>query len=121
MGKNRTEILNSVTEIYTKQGIHSVTMDDVSLELGISKKTLYHYFESKNQLVEQVAYNLLEKNQNKIQQALSKPGNAIDQLLEVVLEVNQIIKNHNVVFESDLKKFYPVLYQDLLQKTWFYV
>ena len=40
-------LLTRVFKLYNKFGIKSVTMDDVSRELGISKKTLYQYVKDK--------------------------------------------------------------------------
>ena len=47
-------LFERVYEMYNKFGIKSITMDDVSRELGISKKTLYQYVKDKSELVEQV-------------------------------------------------------------------
>ena len=49
-----TNILKKVKSLYQKYGIKSITMDDVSRELGISKKTLYQYVADKNDLVNKV-------------------------------------------------------------------
>lgn len=45
-------ILKKSLELFTKNGFKSVTMDEIANELGISKKTIYQYFSSKNTLVE---------------------------------------------------------------------
>lgn len=46
--------LKRVEELFFKLGIKSITMDDVARELGISKKTLYSFVESKDDLVSKV-------------------------------------------------------------------
>jgi AcrR family transcriptional regulator len=46
-----TQLLNQVEGLFMKYGIKSITMDDVAADLGISKKTLYQWFSSKDDLV----------------------------------------------------------------------
>jgi AcrR family transcriptional regulator len=45
-------ILNKASEIFLKSGFKSVTMEYLSGELNISKKTIYKYFEDKEELVD---------------------------------------------------------------------
>lgn len=109
MNKELENILNKVSELYNKYGIKSVTMDDVSRELGISKKTLYNYVDNKNDLVSKVIdFQLSEKNCsfNKI---ISKDQNAIEQLLEVGIYIIKSIADYNSSTLYDLKKYYPKL------------
>jgi len=51
MNEEQKRILLKVSELYTKYGIKSITMDDVARELGISKKTLYQFVSDKNELL----------------------------------------------------------------------
>jgi predicted DNA-binding protein (UPF0251 family) len=46
-----THLLNHLEGLFLKYGIKSLTMDDVAADLGISKKTLYQWFSSKDDLV----------------------------------------------------------------------
>jgi AcrR family transcriptional regulator len=47
-------ILQRSQAMFMRYGIKSVTMDELSREIGISKKTLYQYFETKEELIEQI-------------------------------------------------------------------
>src|SRR5271163_359793 len=47
----RERILAGVDRLFYAQGIKSVGVDAIAAELGISKKTLYRYFPSKDDLV----------------------------------------------------------------------
>ena len=58
METKRNEIIEQVKNLYLEFGIKSVTMDDVSHKLGISKKTLYECFTDKKQLVWSVLENM---------------------------------------------------------------
>ena len=50
----RERILETVDRLFYRQGIRAVGVDAIAAELGISKKTLYRHFPSKDDLI--VAY-----------------------------------------------------------------
>src|ERR1700741_1877015 len=49
-----SRIVSEARRYYMAHGFRGVTMDDLSSELGMSKKTLYAHFRSKTALVEAV-------------------------------------------------------------------
>jgi len=44
-------ILEKAVYLFMRYGVKSVSMDDLARELGISKKTLYQYFDTKESLL----------------------------------------------------------------------
>lgn len=46
----RKEILNTAAILFAQKGFHHVKMDDIAEEIGLSKGTLYLYFENKEML-----------------------------------------------------------------------
>ena len=44
-------VIEGAGELFLQAGIKSVTMDDIAKHLGMSKKTIYHFFSDKNELV----------------------------------------------------------------------
>jgi AcrR family transcriptional regulator len=48
----RTRILETIDRLFYRQGIRAVGVDTIVAELGISKKTLYRHFRSKNEMIE---------------------------------------------------------------------
>jgi len=43
-------IQEKAEELFMQYGIRSVSMDDIAAQLGMSKKTLYQYFNDKDKL-----------------------------------------------------------------------
>ena len=41
-------LLQKSAELFKKHGVKNLTMDDVAKELGMSKKTIYHFVENKD-------------------------------------------------------------------------
>jgi AcrR family transcriptional regulator len=62
------KIAVKATELFLKYGIKSVTMDHIALHLGMAKKTVYRFYESKNALVERFIANEINANKDNCKQ-----------------------------------------------------
>jgi DNA-binding XRE family transcriptional regulator len=113
MNEELKNILQKVRELYTKFGIKSITMDDVAAELGISKKTLYQHVTDKEDLVDKFIDNEIELRQKQICECFKIGYNAIEELFEISLFMNKLMREQNPATEHDLKKYYPEQYQKI--------
>jgi AcrR family transcriptional regulator len=117
MNEEMSHILEKVTIMYLRYGIKSVTMDDVSRELGISKKTLYQYFSDKNDLVKKVIDKEIERIHKSFKKITDQNLNAIEEILEFNKLATQVINTHSSSALYDLKKYYPELHENII-KIW---
>ena len=104
----RTHIIKTAGEMFFRLGIRSVSIDDICHELGMSKKTFYVYFESKDALIDQLLLANLDYIAGKMEEML-KLGD-FRQLVKVFLrrqeaEKNDVRRVPQLVY--DLKKYYP--------------
>jgi AcrR family transcriptional regulator len=53
-GDVRQEIFEAATACFQRLGLRRTTMDDVAEAAGVSRKTVYNYFENKNSLISEV-------------------------------------------------------------------
>lgn len=79
----RTRILETTDRLFYRQGIRAVGVDTVAAEIGISKRTLYNYFPSKDALV--VAY--LERRFTPIPTSERAP---VEQILDAYNRVGRL-------------------------------
>jgi hypothetical protein len=115
MNEELKKILLKVRELYMKYGIKSITMDDVAVELGISKKTLYQYVTDKDDLVGKFIDNEIVLRQEEICKCFKIGYNAIEELFEISIFMNKIMRDQNPATEHDLKKYYPHHYQKIVK------
>ncbi|HLO59572.1 MAG TPA: TetR/AcrR family transcriptional regulator [Bacteroidales bacterium] len=113
MNEELSVILKRVLALYRKYGIKSITMDDVSRELGISKKTLYQYVKDKDELVSKVVELEISSHQSHLMQSCSENLNAIEQIAEISRCVSFMLREYSAVAEFDLRKYYPDLHKRL--------
>lgn len=106
-----TKILEKCERLFMRYGIKSVTMDDVSRELGMSKKTLYQYFENKEELIHKVTQNHFTCQNKVIEHIIHHSKTAIDEMIGISNWMNTMSKNLNPSLVFDLKKYHPQSWQ----------
>ncbi len=62
--KKRTVIINAALDIFVTMGYELASMDRIAEKAGVSKKTVYNHFDSKENLFEIIVDNLLSERQN---------------------------------------------------------
>ena len=108
MENAQKQILKKSGEMFFKLGIRSVSIDDICHELGISKKTFYVYFASKDELVAQLLHVSIDGMAKKMEDWLRLHD--FRQLISILLTQKEVSKNDvrcvpQLVY--DLKKYYP--------------
>ncbi|MEI6019661.1 MAG: TetR/AcrR family transcriptional regulator [Bacteroidota bacterium] len=101
------KILKTSLNLFFKYGIKHVTMDDIAKELGMSKKTIYHFYKEKDDLVNQLCEMemlLQEDLFNKINEEAMDP---IHEIMMISQKMREMMQNINPIFFMDLQKFYP--------------
>jgi len=107
----KERIQQKARELFMRYGFRSVTMDEIAGQTGISKKTLYQFFEDKDALVETVMHAEIEFMQTQCTKQMREAENAIEEIfLDMdALEPMMDAMNPQIVF--DLEKFYPQTFQ----------
>ena len=111
------QIIKTAGELFFRLGIRSVSIDDICRELGMSKKTFYVYFESKDELIEQMLQANISYMSGKMQELLDLRD--FRQLVRKFIKHQEAEKNDvrrvpQLVY--DLKKYYPCQFADFQVK-----
>ena len=102
-----TKIFSVAQSMFLDQGVRSVKMDDLSKELGISKKTLYEHIENKGDLVFQTVKREIQDHQNKVNTIISENHNATLEMLLIGRIVVKTFSKFNLKTIHELERFYP--------------
>ncbi|MBQ2291449.1 MAG: TetR/AcrR family transcriptional regulator [Paludibacteraceae bacterium] len=111
MSETKQHILQVAIERMQQVGIRSVSVDDVCHELGMSKKTFYVYFPSKDDLIQAILHTHEQKVAHDLDNALSKRT-----ITQVIVEWSKIAKSttkkdlKTPAMMYDLEKYYPQLF-----------
>ena len=116
----KSTIIEKATKLFLQLGFKSVTMDDLAVSLGISKKTLYIHFENKHQLVKEVAHSIFEKVTRDIIKIKDGTSNPIEELHCVKMEAMKYLGSEKTSPNYQLQKYFPKIYEDLKTKEYQY-
>lgn len=111
MNDVRENILQVAIERMQQVGIRSVSVDDICHELGMSKKTFYVYFASKDDLVQAILHKHEQKVAHDLDNALSK--RTITQVIVEWTKIAQSTQKKDLKTPAmmyDLEKYYPQLF-----------
>lgn len=118
MTENQKEqILAAASEKMRQVGIRSVSIDDICRDLGMSKKTFYVYFETKDALVDALLRRREQAQEDEYMRSV-KGKTVVDilvrsiQILNKAKDVRQIPP---VLY--DLKKYYPQAFEGHLNRV----
>jgi AcrR family transcriptional regulator len=104
-------ILDTSFSLFRQFGTRSITMDDISQKMGVSKKTLYAHFADKDELVvNAISRYLLEMDHDSIENQ-QKAGDAIEELFLVMQTLDECFRHMNPIILFDIQRFHPRAFQ----------
>lgn len=103
------KLLDSIFPIVAEKGPSRTTMDLVASKLGMSKRTLYEIFTSKDDMLARVLERLHAVYSSKINDILSKADNVMAGLAGVLLFHQEMMNDMNVNFFRDMDTRYSHL------------
>ena len=109
--KMKHSITQKALTYFMQYGFKSFTMDDLANSLGISKKTLYEQFSSKNELVEATLDYALEMTCHQVDKFISGKGSVIENVFRNQKEVQNLFNLSSSKPIWELKKYFPKTYE----------
>ncbi len=100
-------IIEGGEELFLTAGIKSVTMDDIARHLGISKKTIYHFFKDKNELVIALVKKKLKEDEDQMEEIISRSANVIEEMINMMKCSEDIFSRINPIVIHDMQKYHP--------------
>lgn len=111
-------ILTKASELFCRYGIKSVSIDDICHELGMSKKTFYQHYSTKDELVDAVLELNIAKTDQSMEEYLG--GKEFGELIGRFAEYNHSAKDdvrRIPALVYYLQKYYPAQFASFQQKT----
>lgn len=111
----RERIILAAVELFTTNGIKSITMDEIAASLGISKRTLYEVFPDKETLLEECILKSQKDGDIFVKGVIETSSNVLEVLLRCYQWSIERFHATNKKFFEDIKK-YPKAYQLMKNK-----
>ena len=109
----KEEIVKRALNDFMQYGFKTFTMDDLASKMGISKKTLYEHFPSKNDLVEAVLDYALDMSMSckNVEAFVQGEGSVIENVYRNQKKVKEIFNINSDRPIWELQKYYSKTYE----------
>ena len=107
----KEEIVKRALNDFMQYGFKTFTIDDLASKMGISKKTLYEHFPSKNDLVEAVLDYALDMSCKNVEAFVQGDGSVIENVYRNQKKVKEIFNINSDRPIWELQKYYSKTYE----------
>jgi len=104
----RERIAESAFNQILKYGLRKFTIDDITTELGISKKTVYKHFSSKNEIIEYVLNKYVAEELNTHAQVMASTQSFRERFEALILPAKQ--KPIPTQLLAEIQQYFPELW-----------
>ncbi|GEU03336.1 TetR family transcriptional regulator [Bacillus anthracis] len=85
--ERRKEILETAERLFLTKGYTNTTVNDILKEIGIAKGTFYHYFKSKEEVMDEIIMRIIKEDVAKAKVIVSNPNiPVLEKLFRVLME-----------------------------------
>jgi AcrR family transcriptional regulator len=101
----REQILSSAARLFAGKGVSATTVREIADEVGILSGSLYHHFESKEAIVDEIVSSYLEELRGRYKQVLARensPRARLHDLIVASLEVAAAHPHATEIYQNDV-------------------
>lgn len=109
MEEKKEYYLEEIGKLLLKYGVSGITMEEIASKIGISKKTIYNYFESKAEILELLILQQFKNNNEAVCETLAHGKNAVEILVRITNQMKETIREVPPFVRRDLMKHFPNL------------
>ncbi|MDP7989425.1 TetR/AcrR family transcriptional regulator [Bacillus sp. MHSD_36] len=85
--ERRKEILETAERLFITKGYTKTTVNDILKEIGIAKGTFYHYFKSKEEVMDEIIMRVIKEDVAKAKVIVSNPNiPVLEKLFRILME-----------------------------------
>jgi AcrR family transcriptional regulator len=109
---DRGRILEAAARRFMELGISKVTLDEIASDLGMSKKTMYKYFPSKEDLLKNIIHERIKRNGKRFNDIMGSSSPFGEKLQEIFTFVGREFSTPSKQFILDLRRLAPDLWEE---------
>lgn len=110
--ETRERILEHARERFLHHGFSKVTVDELSLDLGMSKKTFYKFFPSKEELLRTIIYAMMKGVEGEMERIENSDKPFAERLADVMMLLGKNMGRISRAFQLDIQRFAPALWKE---------
>lgn len=102
----RELIVATAAEMFARKGVRSTTVREIADAVGVLSGSLYHYFSSKDEIVQEILMGFLDVIRARYEEVLAQEQDAAQTLREVVLASLQVARQQpdaTAIYQNELR------------------
>lgn len=113
--QTKEELIENISDLFLKYGLRSTSMEDICTHLKISKKTLYLFFDNKDDVVEQVMIH--RRNNQQVKEDIEKllQLDPIEAMMQIKAHIISDFASRLPANMFDIKKYHPEVHERIAQ------
>jgi len=104
-GARRERILASAAELFARKGFAATTVREIADEVGILSGSLYHHFDSKEAMVDEIVSSYLEDLRTRYKAVLARDTDPRTKLHDLVVASLEVVEAHphaTEIYQNDV-------------------
>ena len=102
ISKTRQKLIDIARQLFAKNGVANTTMNDIAVASGTGRRTLYTYFNSKEEVYSAVIESELERLSDKLDEVAAMKMRPLDKVIELIY-THLIMIRETVVRNGNLR------------------
>ena len=96
--ERKPQILGAAAELFSERGIHASSMNEISKAANLSKAAVYHYYESKEAMVEALVRQLFDADRPELQKLVAADEPARKRLESHASGLVRLLEKNKVLY-----------------------
>ena len=110
---DETRIIEAATQRFMDTGFNKVTMDEIASDVGMSKKTVYKFFPSKETLLQVVVAIHTRNIERDVREVVQSEKKIDEKLIALLTIVGKVVRKMSRPFMADVQRFAPALWKEI--------
>jgi AcrR family transcriptional regulator len=116
MENTKKRIIEHAAALFAQKGCKAVTIDDIATSIGMSKRTIYQIFDTKDVLVQACLTYFFEQQDTMVKTILKSSTNIIDAMFQQSQCNSELLHDGKYDFFQEIRKYYPEIYTTIVVK-----
>ncbi len=110
---DKQRILEKAAEKFMETGFSKVTIEELSNELGVSKKTIYKFYTSKDELLQAIVRTMLSRVEREVNKIVTADEVFEHKVTKLLTLIGKQIRKFGKQFQYDIQRFAPALWKEI--------
>lgn len=107
MEEKKEYYLEEIGKLFLRYGVSGITMEEIAKKIGISKKTIYNYFDCKADIIELLISRHYKELNKAVLEIVSNANNAIEIFVKIAGLIKETNQAASLFVRRDLIKHFP--------------